>query len=143
MPKFSLDRRQFALGAAAAATAALIHPGEALAQTASGSITELDKKTRDAMAKLSPAARAEVEAKVTNIFRKYGERLNEEQRADIRRIMAESQEGLEKMRAFALENGDQPADAFRAYHSEAQTRSSSTQSSSIKSSSIKPREQKK
>jgi len=143
MPKFSLDRRQFALGAAAAATAALIHPGEALAQTAGGSITELDKKTRDAMAKLSPAARAEVEAKVTNIFRKYGERLNEEQRADIRRIMAESQEGLEKMRAFALENGDQPADAFRAYHSEAQTRSSSTQSSSIKSSSIKPREQKK
>ena len=138
MPKFSLDRRQFALGAAAAATAALIHPGEALAQTASGSVTELDKKTRDAMAKLSPAARAEVEAKVTNIFRKYGERLNEEQRADIRRIMAESQEGLEKMRAFALENGDQPADAFRAYHSEAQTRSTSTQSSSIK-----PREQKK
>jgi hypothetical protein len=142
MPEFSLDRRQFTLGVAAAATAALIHPSEALAQTASGTVAELDKKTRDAMAKLSPAARAEVEAKVTNIFRKYGERLNEEQKADIRRIVAESQEGFEKMRAFALENGDQPADAFRAYHSENQT-NSSTQSSSIKSSSIKPREQKK
>ncbi|MGB9119283.1 MAG: hypothetical protein WCE73_01575 [Candidatus Angelobacter sp.] len=33
--------------------------------------------------------------------------------------MAESQEGLEKMRAFKLENSDQPADAFRAYRSEA------------------------
>jgi coenzyme F420-reducing hydrogenase alpha subunit len=143
MPKFSLDRRQFTLGAAAAATAALLHPGEALAQTAGGSIAELDKKTRDAMAKLSPAARAEVETKVANIFRKYGERLNEEQKADIRRIMAESQEGLEKMRAFALENGDQPADAFRAYHSESASKSSAAQSSSTKSSSIKPREQNK
>jgi hypothetical protein len=142
MPKFSLDRRQFTLGAAAAATAALIHPSEALAQTA-GSVAELDKKTRDAMAKLSPAGRAEVEAKVANIFRKYGERLNDEQKADIRRIMAESQEGFEKMRAFALENGDQPADAFRAYHSEGQIKSSSIQSSSTRASSIKPRDQKK
>ena len=56
--------------------------------------------------------------KVASIFRKYGDRLSEEQKADIRRIMAESQEGLEKMRAFKLENGDQPADAFRAYRSE-------------------------
>jgi len=119
MSKFLIDRRQFALGAAAAVTTALIRPGEALAQE-SASVAELDKKTREAMAKLSPAARGEVEAKVANIFRKYGERLSEEQKADIRRIMAESQDGLEKMRAFVLENGDQPADAFRAYRSEAQ-----------------------
>jgi hypothetical protein len=61
-----------------------------------------------------------VEAKVASISRKYGDRLSEEQKADIRRIMAESQDGLEKMRAFALENGDQPADTFRAWRSEAQ-----------------------
>src|SRR5262249_10883239 len=117
MPKFLLDRRQFALGAAAAATAALIHPGETLAQT-TGTLAELDQKSRAAMAKLSPQSRAEVEAKVANIFRKYGERLSEEQKADIRRIMAETQEGLDKMRAFAVENGDQPADVFRAYRRE-------------------------
>jgi hypothetical protein len=119
MSKFLIDRRQFALGAAAAVTSAFIHPGQALAQEAA-SVAELDKKTREAMAKLTPAARGEVEAKVASIFRKYGERLNDEQKADIRRIMAESQDGLEKMRAFALENGDQPADAFRAYRSDAQ-----------------------
>ena len=118
MSKFLLGRRQFALGAAAAATTAFIRPGEALAQSA-GSTTELDKKTREAMAKLSASARAEVETKVANIFRKYGDRLSDEQKADIRRIIAESQEGLEKMRAFSLENGDQPADAFRAYRHEA------------------------
>jgi hypothetical protein len=119
MPKLLVGRRQFALGAAAAATTAFIHPGQALAQAA-GSITELDKKTREAMAKLTPQARAEVEAKVANIFRKYGDRLSEEQKADVKRIMAESQEGLEKMRAFSVENGDQPADAFRAYRREGQ-----------------------
>src|SRR5689334_2787589 len=131
MPKFLLGRRQFALGAAAAATTALL-PGDLLAQAAAADKSledqslenqslenqSLEKKTRAAMAKLSASAQAEVEMKVASIFRKYGDRLNDEQKADIRRIMAESQEGLEKMRAFKLENGDQPADAFRAYRHE-------------------------
>lgn len=130
MPKFLLGRRQFALGAAATALAL---PGKAvlghdlLAHAATGAdqsadIQSLDKKTRAAMAKLSASAQAEVEMKVASIFRKYGERLNDEQKADIRRIMAESQEGLEKMRAFKLENGDQPADTFRAYLKEEKPR---------------------
>jgi len=140
MPKFLLGRRQFALGAAAAATTALALPGKALlghdllAQAAAGADqstdVSLDKKTRAAMAKLSASAQAEVEMKVASIFRKYGDRLNDEQKADIRRIMAESQEGLEKMRAFKLENGAQPADAFRAYRHEE------------KRSEQKPRQQK-
>ena len=118
MPKFFLGRRQFALGAAAAATTALVHPGDLLAQTAVTGDNSVEAKTRAAMAKLSAQAQAEVEMKVANIFRKYGSRLNDEQKADIRRIMAESQEGLEKMRAFPLDNGDQPADTFRAYRND-------------------------
>jgi hypothetical protein len=127
MSKFLLGRRQFALGAAAAATTALISKGNALpadflAQTAAaGGNSSPEEKTRAAMAKLSASAQAEVEMKVASILRKYGDRLSDEQKADIRRIMAESQEGLEKMRAFKLENGDQPADAFRAYLSEAKS----------------------
>ena len=120
MPKFLLGRRQFALGAAAAATSALL-PGDLLAQAA-GADKSFEEKTRVAMAKLSASAQAEVEMKVASIFRKYGDRLNDEQKADIRRIMAESQDGLEKMRAFKLENGDQPADAFRAYLKEEKSR---------------------
>ena len=128
MPKFLLGRRQFALGAAAAATTALIPKGngltvDALVQTAPvgtqpADPQSLEGKTKAAMAKLSASGQAEVEMKVASIFRKYGDRLSDEQKADIRRIMAESQEGLEKMRAFKLENSDQPADAFRAYRSE-------------------------
>lgn len=122
MPKFLLGRRQFALGAAAVATNALIPKGNGLTIDVLGQITAVDQsleaKARAAMAKLPASAQAEVETKVASIFRKYGDRLSEEQKADIRRIMAESQEGLEKMRAFKLENGDQPADAFRAYRAE-------------------------
>jgi hypothetical protein len=126
MPKFLLGRRQFALGAAAAATTALVFPEKALAgalpaQAAAGSIQSLEEKTRAAMAKLSAPAQAEVEMKVASIFRKYGDRLSDEQKADIHRIMAESQEGLEKMRAFRLENSDQPADAFRALWTQEKT----------------------
>src|SRR5580765_4032885 len=120
MSKF-LGRRQFTFGAAVAAATSLVFPVDALAQTAQTAVTadeSLDKKTRAAMAKLSASAQAEVEMKVASIFRRYGDRLSEEQKADIRRIMAEGQEGLEKMRAYRLENGDQPADAFRAYRSE-------------------------
>jgi hypothetical protein len=123
MSKFLLGRRQFALGAAAVATNALIPKGNALTMDVMAQATAADQsleaKARTAMAKLAASAQAEVEMKVASIFRKYGDRLSEEQKADIRRIMAESQEGLEKMRAFKLENGDQPADAFRAYRAEA------------------------
>ena len=131
MSKF-LGRRQFTFGVAVAAATSLALPADMLAQTVAsaqpldaqsldaGSLDagSLDEKTRAAMAKLSASAQAEVEMKVASIFRRYGDRLSEEQKADIRRIMAEGQEGLEKMRAYHLENGDQPADAFRAYSGE-------------------------
>ena len=152
MPKFLLGRRQFALGAAAAATTALIPKGnglaiDVLAQAATTGTQPLDPqsleaKTKAAMAKLSASAQAEVEMKVASIFRKYGDRLSDEQKADIRRIMAESQEGLEKMRAFKLENSDQPADAFRAYRSEANS-SAAHERAATKPAQSKPRKENK
>lgn len=148
MPKFLLGRRQFALGAAAVATTALIPKGnalpiDALAQAAESPAASLEQKTRAAMAKLSASAQAEVEMKVASIFRKYGDRLSDEQKADIHRIMAESQEGLEKMRAFKLENGDQPADAFRAYRAEAKLGGAKEKSNATKPAQAKPRGAKK
>ena len=120
MGRVSLNRRSFTLGATAAAATALISPGEALeqAQSAATPQNELQQKFNAAMAKLSPTAQAEVQAKIASIFRKYGDRLSEEQKADIRRAMAETQDGLEKMRAFALENSDQPATVFQIHQRE-------------------------
>jgi len=146
MSKFLLGRRQFALGAAAVATNALIPKGNGLTMdvVAQAAVADqsLEAKTRAAMAKLSASAQAEVEMKVASIFRKYGDRLSEEQKADIRRIMAESQEGLEKMRAFKLENGDQPADGFRAYRSEKSSNAKST-GAKIKTDNSAQRKEKK
>ena len=105
-----MTRRSFAVGAAAAATAALIPASNALAQTEPPKpAAPAAQPQSDAMAKLSPESRGEVEMKVNAIFRKYGSRLSDEQKADIRKVMAENQDGLEKMRKFALQNGDQPA----------------------------------
>jgi hypothetical protein len=129
MNEFSLGRRRFTLGAAVAATTALILPADALPKDAisqaaektsppSAPLTPLEQQAQAAMAKLSPQARAEVEMKVSEIFRKYGDKLSAEQKADIRKVMAETQDGLEKMRAFALDNGDQPATVFHAYRGE-------------------------
>ena len=123
MPSFS--RRSFALGAAAVTAGALIAPGDiALAQATQPDTKSpagsLDLAAQAALAKLSPAAQAEVEMKVASVMRKYGDRLSAEQRADVRKALAEAQDGLEKMRAFALDNGDQPATIFHAYRPEGQ-----------------------
>ena len=127
MSKFSSERRRFTLAAAAAATTAMIHPREVLAgisqsgttaeqqSKAEKPATSLQQQAQAAMEKLSPSARAEVEMKFASIVRKYGARLTEDQQMDIRRSLAETQEGLEKMRAFPLDNGDQPATVFQLY----------------------------
>jgi len=117
MARISVDRRRFTLGAAAAAATALINPTHALEQAQNAPSgqpsTSLEQKAHTAMAKLSPAAQAEVQTKADSIFRKYGSKLSDEQKTDIRRALAETQDGLEKMRAFVLENGDQPATVLK------------------------------
>ena len=113
--KTGITRRSFAVSAALAATAAIIQPSEALGQQQSAAkpATPLAQQAQAALAKLSPKSRAEVQMKMDEIILKYGDRLNEEQRADILKVMAEGQTGLETMRAFAVTNADQPADVLQ------------------------------
>jgi hypothetical protein len=120
MHEFSLTRRRFAFGAAVAATTALILPAETIGETpAQGAPpTSLEQQAQAAMAKLPAQAQAEAEMKISEVFRKYGDKLTAEQKADVRKVIAETQDGLEKMRAFVLDNGDQPAAVFRAYRAE-------------------------
>ena len=59
--------------------------------------------------KLSPEGQAEVDSRIQSIFAQYGSRLSEAQKADIRRLATEAQPSLERLRAFATENGDGPA----------------------------------
>src|SRR5436309_16106967 len=64
--------------------------------------------------KLSPAAQAEADARLQLIVARRGSRLSATERADLARLSHDAQEQLEKLRAFALDAGDEPAHTFRA-----------------------------
>ncbi len=130
--KGAISRREFARRAALASAVATVAPATALIATPpldvhapaeaadrlSGVAKDsghLPDPTGDApqqtpeLAKLSPESRAEVEARIQAIFAQYGSRFSEEQKADIRRLCAVAQPSLDRLRAYALENGDGPA----------------------------------
>jgi len=63
--------------------------------------------------KLSARSQAEADARFQAILASRGDRLNEAQRTDLRRLSNELQEPLEKLRAFSLSNGDPPATVLK------------------------------
>lgn len=62
---------------------------------------------------LTPEQSQEVEAKLTNIIRKYGTRLSDDQRAHLRRILTYNEKMLASVRSFPLQNGDPPASVLK------------------------------
>jgi hypothetical protein len=63
--------------------------------------------------KLTPEQGRDVEAKLADIIRKYGERLSEEQRKHLRRILAYNETMLAPIRSFTLQNGDPPVTVLK------------------------------
>jgi hypothetical protein len=61
------------------------------------------------------ASNPEIEARIQWVFTKYGSRLNDEQRADIRRIITSGQPAIDAMRAYPLGNEVGPPVPFRVY----------------------------
>jgi hypothetical protein len=62
---------------------------------------------------LSDAENAEVEARYNNAIRQYGDRLSEEQRQRIRRILATNERMMSHIREYPLGNGDTPATVLK------------------------------
>ena len=128
-----ISRREFARRAALASAVATVAPATALTPTPSPLNGRVPAEAADRLsgaakhgglfpdptgdglqqtpelAKLSPESRAEVDARVQAILTQYGSRFSEEQKADIRRLCAVAQPSLDRLRAYALENGDGPA----------------------------------
>jgi hypothetical protein len=104
-----ISRRDFARRAALAATAACL-PAELLAAHLPSIPPQQQPEE-----KLSPDSQAEVEAKIQALLRKYGDRLSEAQKADVRRLLTEGQKPLEQMRKFPLENANQPGNVLKLY----------------------------
>ena len=116
-----ISRREFGLdatiGAAAAAALSLSPPSLLNARrdpdNISPAIPAGEQETAGAKPTLTPEQSRDVEAKLANIIRKYGERLSEEQRKHLRRILAYNETMLAPVRAFALQNGDPPVSVLK------------------------------
>jgi len=128
-----ITRREFARRAALASAMASVAPATALTATPpqpnehapvaaadhrghlsdpSSNITTPEQQPAD-MPKLSPESHAEAEARIQTIFAQYGTRFSDAQKADIRRLCFLGQPPLDRLRAYALENGDNPALYFK------------------------------
>ena len=125
-----ISRREFARRAAIASAVATVAPAAALATTearssAPATVAAPDFRGRlsspssnpsspepqqpTSLPKLSPESQAEVDARIETIFAQYGKRFSDEHKGDIRRLCAVAQPPLDRLRAYALENGDGPA----------------------------------
>ena len=62
---------------------------------------------------LSAADRQEVDAKLADTLRKYGDRLTDDQKDRLRGILTNHQRMLAQIRTFRLENGDTPASTLK------------------------------
>lgn len=98
-----LSRREFAQHAALLSATASLVPAEAIlpaAAAASGA---------QSAAKLSAAGQAEADSRYQQIENLFGSRFDEAQKSRLKTMCAELQPSLERIRTFALENGDAPA----------------------------------
>ncbi len=125
-----ISRRAFAHDAAAIAAVSM-SPSSLLAlRHRDGS--ELSPQPGAADNKLSLTAEQlqEVEARLANIIRKYGDRLSEEQREHLRRILSYNETMLAPVRAFPLKNSDTPATILKLSTGAASSQSHSSPSKS-------------
>lgn len=109
-----ISRRQFARTVTLAATTAALSPSVLAQQTKPPAepttATPVKPPEPQGQApKLSEAAKKEVELKIQWIMDRYGAKLSEAQKTEIRKLVAQTQEPLETLRAFNVENWDEPA----------------------------------
>jgi hypothetical protein len=102
----AISRREFARRAALVSAAASLSPSNLLRSESIAA--PLPAQQPPNAPKISPEGRAEVESRIQAIFAQYGNRLSDAQKADIRRLAAEGQPPLDRLRAFATDNGDGP-----------------------------------
>lgn len=105
----AISRREFARRAALVSAAASLSPAELLARESAAAVTLPFQTPSPSGPKLSPESQAEMESRLQAVFTQYGSRLSDAQRSDLRRIAADGQAALDRLRAFPTDNGDGPA----------------------------------
>ncbi len=101
-----LSRRQFTRRAALLSASASLAPTESLLPASSHAAAPQSPQNAP---QLSPEDQLEVDSRYQQILSLYGNRLDEAQKANIKKMCADLQSTLEKVRKFNLENGNAPA----------------------------------
>jgi len=98
-----LSRRQFARRAALLSATATITPVDALLPAASSA------QTQPSTTQLSQGGQLEADSRYQQVVSLYGDRLDDAQKANIKKMCADLQPTLERIRKFDLQNGNAPA----------------------------------
>jgi hypothetical protein len=105
----AISRREFARRAAFVSAAASLSPAELLRRQPAAAVAAPLQTPTPSGPKLSPESQAEMESRLQVVFGQYGVRLSDAQKSDLRRIAAEGQAALDRLRAYPTNNGDRPA----------------------------------
>lgn len=103
----AISRREFARRAAIASAAASVAPAQILASEKISAPRE--SQQNPPAPKLSAESQTEAETRFQNILSQFGDRFSDDQKADLKRLCYLAQPPLDRLRTFALENGDGPA----------------------------------
>jgi hypothetical protein len=119
-----ISRREFARRAALASAVASIAPASTLTSEPAPRATETAGHSNAAatalkssaaepaqanLPKLSAESQAEADARLQSILAQYGSRFSDEQKTELRRLCAVAQPPLDRLRAYAIDNGANPA----------------------------------
>lgn len=113
--KTGVTRRDFARQVATIAAAAVAAPAALVAepkQKGATHATPAAATPREVPPGLPPVEMAEIDAKYDALIARYGSRLSDEQKKQARQALEFMQRGLEPLRAFPLENADEPGTMF-------------------------------
>ena len=102
----TISRREFAQRAAVLSATAPFVPAEMI--RADISLDSAPQAVQNAP-KLTAAAQAEADSRYQQVLSLYSDRLDDAQKANIKRMCGELQPSLERIRNFKLENFDVPA----------------------------------
>jgi hypothetical protein len=100
----AISRREFARRAAFVSAAASLSPAGLLG--AHSGAAEVPAQQSANSPKLSAESQAEVDSRLKAILVQYGTRLSNAQKDDLKRLAHESQQMLDRLRAYPTANGD-------------------------------------
>jgi hypothetical protein len=105
-----ISRREFARGIALGTATLAALPGALLEQT---SVAASPAQPTPPSPTLTPAGEAEVNSRTQAILARYGDRLSDAQKADVRRLVTNLQTQLDKVRSYLIANDDAPATVLK------------------------------